>query len=91
MYGFLQAKVIDEKEENYFEKEFDKWLNSKGIKQDKIYKRLKKDGTIEDEMKTLPTLIRNIIHHPENKNNSYSREELKESIKSLVNIIKTIN
>lgn len=91
LYGFLQAKAIDEKEENYFEKEFDKWLNSKGIKQDKIYKRLKKDGTIEDEMKTLPTLIRNIIHHPENKNNSYSREELKESIKSLVNIIKTIN
>lgn len=91
LYGFLQAKAIDEKEANYYEKEFDKWLNNKGVKQDKIYKRLEKDGTIEDEMKTLPTLIRNIIHHPENKNNSYSREELKESIKILINIIKVIN
>lgn len=47
------------------------------------------DGTTKDEIKTLPTLIRNIIHHPENRNNSYN-VELKWSIEELIKVIKSI-
>ena len=42
LYGFIQAKAIDEDEKNYFEKEFEKWLVDKGITQDKDYHRLLK-------------------------------------------------
>ena len=46
-----------------------------------------KNGNIQQEQKTLPTLIRNIIHHPENQNNSYTTEELEESTELLLNIL----
>ena len=87
LYGFIQAKAIDEDEKNYFEKEFEKWLVDKGITQDKDYHHLLKNGNIQQEQKTLPTLIRNIIHHPENQNNSYTTEELEESTELLLNIL----
>ena len=87
LYGFIQAKAIDEDEKNYFEKEFEKWLVDKGVAQDKDYHRLLKNGNIQQEQKTLPTLIRNIIHHPENQNNGYTTEELEESTELLLNIL----
>ncbi|KXT72208.1 hypothetical protein SGODD07_00780 [Streptococcus gordonii] len=90
LYGFIQAKAIDEDEKNYFEKEFEKWLVDKGVAQKKDYNRLLKNGEVQQEQKTLPTFIRNIIHHPENPHNSYTIENLEESIESLLNIIKTI-
>ena len=90
LYGFIQAKAIDEDEKNYFEKEFDKWLVDKGVTQDKDYHRLLKNGNIQQEQKTLPTLIRNIIHHPENQNNSYTTEELEESTELLLNILRDL-
>lgn len=90
LYGFLQARAIDEDNKNYYEEHFDKWLNSKGIPQNERYKRLMKDGNTKDEIKTLPTLVRNIIHHPENNNNSYSVERLKRSIEELIKVIKNI-
>lgn len=89
LYGFIQAKAIYEDNKNYYEDNFDKWLEGKGIKQDRRYIRLTKDGVIKNEMKTLPTLIRNVIHHPENNNNSYSNEELRESINQLRKICKS--
>lgn len=88
LYGFIQAKAIDEDEKNYFEKEFEKWLVDKGVAQNKDYYRLLKNGDVQQEQKTLPTSIRNIIHHPENPHNSYTIENLEESIESLLNIIK---
>ena len=91
LYGFIQAKAIDENEKNYFEKEFEKWLVDKGVAQDKDYVRLLKDGNIQHEQKTLPTLIRNIIHHPENHNNSYTTEELEASTDLLFNILRDTN
>ena len=90
LYGFLQARAIDEDNKNYNEEHFDKWLNSKGIAQNEQYKRLMREGNTKDEIKTLPTLIRNIIHHPENSNNSYSVERLKQSIEELIKVIKNI-
>lgn len=88
LYGFIQAQAILEDEGNYFEDEFEKYLIGKGIKQDQSYIRLKKDGSTENQSRTLPTKIRNIIHHPENPNNiKFTDQELKTSIESLIPLL----
>jgi putative ATP-dependent endonuclease of the OLD family len=85
LYGFIQAKAIFEDEKNYFEEDFEKYLVSKGIAQDQPYIRLKKDGTTENQTRTLPTKIRNIIHHPENTHNTKCTDaEIKSSIEKLI-------
>lgn len=90
LYGFIQAKAIDEDEKNYYENTFEEWLVNKGVTQNKDYHRLLKNGNTQQEKKTLPTLIRNIIHHPENQNNSYTTEELEESTDLLLNILHSL-
>jgi len=89
LYGFIQAKAILEDEKNYLEDDFEKYLIINSFTQDKDYKRLKKDRTTEDQKRTLPTYIRNLIHHPENTNNTkYSDDELKTSIEKLICLLK---
>lgn len=91
LYGFLQAKAIDEDQNNYYEENFDKWLIGKGFAAYKNYIRLKKDGTTDENKRTLPTYIRNLIHHPENQHNQkYSDNELRESIKMMVGVLHTL-
>lgn len=88
LYGFIQAKAIVEDEKNYSEVEFEKYLVSKGFTQDHTYIRLKQDGSTVTETRTLPTRIRNIIHHPENTNNTmFSQEELRTSTESLIKLL----
>lgn len=66
------------------EKEFDDWLNKKGIEKNKDYKR--DDGKCTYKV-TLQTYIRDLIHHPENKlNPMYTEEELSNSIEEMRNI-----
>lgn len=86
LYGFEQAKAILEDEKNYIEDDFEQYLVSKGIAQDKAYVKLKKDGTTRNQTRTLPTLIRNTIHHPENTNNSFLDDDLRVSIESLISL-----
>ena len=88
LYGFIQAKAIVEDEKYYSEEEFENYLISKGFTQDQTYIKLKKDGATESQNRTLPTRIRNIIHHPENTNNTrFSDEELKTSIGALIKLL----
>lgn len=88
LYGFIQAKAILEDEKNYFEDEFEKYLVTKGINQDQSYVKLKKDSSTENQTRTLPTKIRNIIHHPENPNNTrFTEGELKTSIEALIPLL----
>lgn len=88
LYGFIQAKAIFEDEKNYLEDEFEKYLVGKSINQDQSYIKLKKDGSTENQNRTLPTKIRNIIHHPENTNNTkFTDQELKTSIESLIPLL----
>src|SRR5581483_5622662 len=85
LYGFIQAKAIMEDEKNYFENDFEQYLVGNGVRQDQTYIRLNRDGTTENQTRTLPTKIRNIIHHPENTyNQKYTEEELESSIKELI-------
>lgn len=76
MYGFLQ----NDRKIN----EFDNFLQSKGLSVVKIWKR---DETIEYHY-TLPSYVRNSIHHPENLLNiKYTDEELKLAIEQLLSVL----
>ena len=44
------------------------------------YIKLNKDGSTTPQNISLSEKIRHIIHHPENQNNNYTEEQLKESI-----------
>lgn len=91
LYGFLQAKAIDEDQDNYFEKIFDQWLVSKDFVADKTYNRQKNNGTIDKNKRTLPTYIRNLIHHPENNlNEKYTNEELKISTEKMIKLLQQL-
>jgi len=88
LYGFIQAKAIMEDDKNYYEDEFEEYLVGKGFVQDQTYIRLKKDGSTETQTRTLPTKIRNMIHHPENTHNSkFTQEELENSIDLLIKLL----
>lgn len=89
LYGFIQAKAVLEDEKNYYEDEFEQYLISKNVLQDQSYIRLNKDGTTQNQTRTLPTKIRNIIHHPENTHNQrFTDQELKKSIEMLIPLLK---
>lgn len=91
LYGFLQAKAIDIDKKYYYEEEFNKFLNEKGIKNTKKWKRELPNKKTRSEDRTLPIYIRNYIHHPENTHNSkYSFEDLTNSIESLLKIYKSL-
>lgn len=87
LYGFLQARAMEEDSGNYHEKNFDQWLVSRGLSKNKRYIRVNSNGTIQNQNKTLPTFIRNIIHHPENTNNEFNSKDLSDSIKELLSIM----
>ena len=82
LYGLLQYR-----EDIFLEKDFEDFLISKNIKADKDYIKIKKDGSETEYKVTLPTKIRNQIHHSENtKNNKYTEDELRKSINLLYEI-----
>lgn len=87
LYGFLQAKATDEDSNNCREKEFEKWLVSKGCSKSMSWIRIYK-GVAQPAIQMTPeTYIRNFIHHPENEQNQkYSIQELTDSIDKMKEI-----
>ena len=91
LYGFIQAKAINEDENNDREANFDYWLHNKGIEQNKQWIRELRGIAQTPVNRTIQTYIRNTIHHPENNHNTkYSNDELKASIEKMIEIIKTL-
>lgn len=91
LYGFIQARAILEDEKYSRQTDFEDYLVSKNSKiaKDQRYKHLKSDSSIFEYDATLPTRIRNIIHHPENMHNiRFSEDELKNSIELLIPLLK---
>ncbi len=89
LYGFIQAKAILEDEKYNYEDEFENYLVKNGINQNQQYIKLHKNGTTKTQTRTLPTKIRNIIHHPENTHNiRFTDNELKLSIEKLILLLK---
>lgn len=78
LYGFLQANKVPNLNDPTVG-ETDKWLVS-------INAPLKEYNNGNHHYKTLPTYIRNCIDHP-NPNNSYSEEEIKQSIDYMLTLI----
>ena len=73
LYGYIEAEG---------------WKNNFDAQYQKInYVKLNPNGTTSNLQKTLTEKIRHIIHHPENRYNSYTQEELKESIECMRNYI----
>ncbi|MDO8570932.1 MAG: AAA family ATPase [Candidatus Daviesbacteria bacterium] len=88
LYGFLQARAIDENGQNEKCDLFDKYLDAHGIQSDLDWIHEKPSGDIKYKV-PLQTYIRNSIHHPENtKNIPYTHEQLGQSIEKLIEILR---
>ena len=71
-------------------KGFDAWLAGNGLPKMTAYSKVNSDGTVTPETTTLPTAVRNMIHHPENPTNVLSDEDLRESVESLLRVVKAL-
>lgn len=71
-------------------KAFDTWLAGHGLPKATPYTKVNLDGTMTNETTTLPTAVRNMIHHPENPYNALSDDDLRESVESLLQIAKLL-
>lgn len=69
---------------------FDNWLANRGLAQATTYWEIRPDGTETRSQKTLPTSVRNKIHHPENPRNDLSDDDLRNSIELLLGIVKKL-
>jgi hypothetical protein len=69
---------------------FDNWLVNRGLAQMTPYSQVGPRGTRTPKMTTLPTAVRNMIHHPENRDNALSDDRLRESIELLLGIFKSL-
>jgi hypothetical protein len=88
LYGYLQEVA-----EKYKIDEFDEYLSSKGIAKNKEWIKELNGQPQAAVACTLPTFIRNKIHHPENQtmnNANFSIKELEDSILSLIKLCKDL-
>ncbi|MFC9773527.1 MULTISPECIES: hypothetical protein [unclassified Pseudarthrobacter] len=69
---------------------FDNWLVNQGLARATPYSELHPDGKVTLKRTTLPTAVRNMIHHPENPHNVLSDDSLRESIELLLGIAKRL-
>jgi len=82
LYGFIQEAT-----QNFSLSSMDNYLLQRGIPQNRKWIKLQ-NGTPEPPVTvTLPTYIRNSVHHPENTYNAvYSYQELTDSIRLMINL-----
>lgn len=69
---------------------FDQWLAGRGIARTTPYTRVKPNGALAYETITLPSAVRNMIHHPENPHNTLSDADLSESIELMLRVAKSL-
>lgn len=67
-------------------KAFDNWLAQQGLPRATAYVQVRPDTTATRVTTTLPTAVRNMIHHPENPHNTLSDDDLRESVELLLAI-----
>ncbi|MCK6614381.1 MAG: ATP-binding protein [Ignavibacteriaceae bacterium] len=89
LYGYIQEKL-----ELFTESNMDEYLQQNHkIPKEHLWKREKNGKVTEEYNVTLPVLVRNKIHHPENKSMQsvkIGNIELNESIKYLIGCVKSI-
>jgi hypothetical protein len=70
---------------------FDNWLANRGLAKATPYAEMTPEGAGIPKMRTLPTAVRNKIHHPENPHNDVlSDADLRESIELLLDVVKRL-
>ena len=72
-------------------KTFDNWLANRGLAQATTYWEMRPGGAETCKQTTLPTSVRNKIHHPENPRNDLSDDNLRDSIELLLGIAKGLS
>lgn len=88
LYGFIQAKAVEENADNEKEENFDRYLVSKGITKSKKWIAVRNGVAQPERDRTLQTYIRNTIHHPENtQNTKFSDEDLRTSTAALITLL----
>lgn len=70
--------------------DFDNWLARQGLSQTTPYTQIRQDGSIIRNTRTLPTAVRNMIHHPENPHNVLSDDSLRDSVELLLKIARRL-
>lgn len=92
LYGALQAIASSKDVECEREKSFDDWLERKGCTLSEGWIRIVKGNVQPKQKATLPTFVRNCIHHPENRENrAYTPTELEDSIEQMIEIMSNIS
>ncbi|MEP7194337.1 MAG: HEPN/Toprim-associated domain-containing protein [Actinomycetota bacterium] len=69
---------------------FDNWLAQQGLARATLYTQIRPDGKVTRDTRTLPTAVRNKIHHPENPYNALSDDDLRESVELLLRIARRL-
>lgn len=64
---------------------FDQWLASQGVPLDTAYLEQKPNGTKLRQL-TLPSAVRNMIHHPENRNQILTDAQLGQAVELLLQV-----
>lgn len=81
LYGRLQDQAGC-----YRVADFDRWLTAWGLSCDTSYIQQRTNGT-ETKQLTLPSAVRNMIHHPENRNQILTDDQLEQAIELLLLVI----
>lgn len=68
---------------------FDKWLNQRGLAKATSYTRDTKKG-VETFSDTLPTAVRNMIHHPENRHQRLDDVQLRNGFEELLSVVRAL-
>ena len=81
LYGYLQSRACEDDIGCEFENNFEKWLVMHGVSKTEQWIRIKNGQQKPAYLVTLPTYVRNWIHHPENSENApIDLPRIKESI-----------
>ncbi|HEY5537000.1 MAG TPA: AAA family ATPase [Ignavibacteria bacterium] len=83
LYGFIQETT-----QNFTISDMETYLLQRGIQKNKSWIKISNGNPQPPENATLPTYIRNSIHHPENTTNpKFTETELTNSINSLIQLL----
>lgn len=88
LYGKLQKYAINQDKIGINIKDMDNWFCTNELEKEMKYIREYLGGILHEERYTLPTFIRNVVHHPENENNIFSDADLMKSVNCMLEIIK---
>lgn len=69
---------------------FDKWLAAQGLPRETPYIKVGSSGAMPPVMHTLPTALRHMIHHPENRNQVLTDAALRDGLEELVRVAKSV-